>query len=95
VLQNANDIRVRCVLIRSIEVPETKGLVLPGDIALVHTHFDPAIDVLAQIRQWYHRLVEELFKHVAKERLLVGIALLDGKDAFKCIGLGSIEGTRT
>lgn len=77
VLQDANDVRVRCILVLTIEVSVSKCLVLPRHVRLVHPHFDKLINVARQVRQWSKRLVEELGQYFVVVECLVLVALLD------------------
>ena len=77
VLHDADDIRVACVLVHTVEGSVTEGLVLTTHVGLVNPHFNELLSVLCEVREGYHGLVQEFREHILVELLLVLVVSLN------------------
>lgn len=75
-LQHADDVGIRGILIRAIEQSLPESFVRAGNEALMNSDLDVFVDECEQVRQWHHWFVEELRQHLVVHRLLILVALV-------------------
>ena len=64
VLEDADSVGVACVLVGSVERSMPHGLVLAVHVGLMNADFDEFLSMFSQVRQRYHRAVQEFWQNI-------------------------------